>query len=237
MFFHLPPLRLISQALSQASLLSSGTTVIVKRRGKLVFIKHRIEEDAKLANSIELASLRDPQPDAMRVKNTEWLIVMGRSYGCKWYISLVAQGDNWKYEIVSFELSNEAIKTTALPDAINSRISWQTTFSLNECVALPLCDDSHVELWVLLEYGVKESWTKLFTIACPENGNQSLRFSSNGELFLATWKGQLVVWNTTTEGIGHIRANGVPETLQTITYMEPHIPLKVGNKFEDEQNF
>ncbi|KAJ9189781.1 hypothetical protein P3X46_001035 [Hevea brasiliensis] len=54
-----------------------GTTVTVKWRGKPVFIRHRTEEDVKLANSVELASLRDPQPDAERVKNPEWLIVIG----------------------------------------------------------------------------------------------------------------------------------------------------------------
>ncbi|PKA54806.1 Cytochrome b-c1 complex subunit Rieske-3, mitochondrial [Apostasia shenzhenica] len=54
-----------------------GTTVTVKWRGKPVFIKHRTEDDVKLANSVNVASLRDPEEDSTRVKNPEWLVVVG----------------------------------------------------------------------------------------------------------------------------------------------------------------
>ncbi|KAG8385030.1 hypothetical protein BUALT_Bualt04G0180500 [Buddleja alternifolia] len=59
------------------SSIEPGTTVTVKWRGKPVFIRHRTEEDVKLANSVELGSLRDPQQDSERVKNPEWLVVVG----------------------------------------------------------------------------------------------------------------------------------------------------------------
>ncbi|XP_072966812.1 cytochrome b-c1 complex subunit Rieske, mitochondrial-like isoform X2 [Typha angustifolia] len=54
-----------------------GTTVTVKWRGKPVFIRRRTEDDIKLANSVDVSSLRDPQEDAERVKNPEWLVVVG----------------------------------------------------------------------------------------------------------------------------------------------------------------
>ncbi|KAL6005845.1 hypothetical protein ACLOJK_039890 [Asimina triloba] len=54
-----------------------GSTVTVKWRGKPVFIRHRTEEDLKLANSVDLSSLRDPQLDAERVQRPEWLVVVG----------------------------------------------------------------------------------------------------------------------------------------------------------------
>uniref|UniRef100_A0A2C9W122 Cytochrome b-c1 complex subunit Rieske, mitochondrial n=1 Tax=Manihot esculenta TaxID=3983 RepID=A0A2C9W122_MANES len=59
------------------SSIEPGATVTVKWRGKPVFIRRRTEEDVKVANTVELASLRDPQPDSERVKNPEWLIVVG----------------------------------------------------------------------------------------------------------------------------------------------------------------
>lgn len=59
------------------SSIEPGTTVTVKWRGKPVFIRRRTEEDIKLANSVDIASLRDPQEDAVRVKNPEWLVVVG----------------------------------------------------------------------------------------------------------------------------------------------------------------
>ncbi|KAL1314506.1 hypothetical protein HN51_041305 [Arachis hypogaea] len=59
------------------SSIEPGTTVTVKWRGKPVFIRRRTEDDIKLANSVDIGSLRDPQQDAERVKNPEWLIVIG----------------------------------------------------------------------------------------------------------------------------------------------------------------
>ncbi|KAH9791589.1 cytochrome b-c1 complex subunit Rieske [Citrus sinensis] len=59
------------------SSIEPGSTVTVKWRGKPVFIRRRTEEDIKLANSVDLGSLRDPQQDAERVKNPEWLVVVG----------------------------------------------------------------------------------------------------------------------------------------------------------------
>ncbi|XP_052206116.1 cytochrome b-c1 complex subunit Rieske-4, mitochondrial-like [Diospyros lotus] len=59
------------------SSIEPGTTVTVKWRGKPVFIRRRTEDDIKLANSVDVASLRDPQEDAARVKNPEWLVVVG----------------------------------------------------------------------------------------------------------------------------------------------------------------
>ncbi|KAA8529983.1 hypothetical protein F0562_034413 [Nyssa sinensis] len=59
------------------SSIEPGTTVTVKWRGKPVFIRRRTEDDIKLANSVDIGSLRDPQDDSVRVKNPEWLVVIG----------------------------------------------------------------------------------------------------------------------------------------------------------------
>ncbi|XP_022774190.1 cytochrome b-c1 complex subunit Rieske-4, mitochondrial-like [Durio zibethinus] len=59
------------------SSIEPGSTVTVKWRGKPVFIRRRTEDDIKLANSVDIGLLRDPQEDAARVKNPEWLIVVG----------------------------------------------------------------------------------------------------------------------------------------------------------------
>ncbi|GAB2229835.1 hypothetical protein Droror1_Dr00014091 [Drosera rotundifolia] len=59
------------------SSIEPGSTVTVKWRGKPVFIRRRTEDDIKLANSVDVSSLRDPQQDSERVKNPEWLVVIG----------------------------------------------------------------------------------------------------------------------------------------------------------------
>ena len=54
-----------------------GQRLTVKWRGSPVFIDHRTPEEIKAAESVDVASLRDPQPDSARVKKPEWLIVKG----------------------------------------------------------------------------------------------------------------------------------------------------------------
>ena len=62
-----------------------GKNVIIKWRGKPVFIRHRTGDEIKEAEETKWESLRDPQPDSDRVKKPEWLIMLGGislSYFC-----------------------------------------------------------------------------------------------------------------------------------------------------------
>ena len=54
-----------------------GQRLTVKWRGKPVFIAHRTEKEISEARDISLSELRDPQPDAARVKKPEWLVMVG----------------------------------------------------------------------------------------------------------------------------------------------------------------
>ncbi|KAK4144567.1 Rieske [2Fe-2S] iron-sulfur domain-containing protein [Dichotomopilus funicola] len=54
-----------------------GKNVIIKWRGKPVFIRHRTAAEIDEANSVSVASLRDPQADEDRVKQPEWLVMLG----------------------------------------------------------------------------------------------------------------------------------------------------------------
>ncbi|KAI6376048.1 hsp70 nucleotide exchange factor fes1 [Pyricularia grisea] len=54
-----------------------GKNVIIKWRGKPVFIRHRTSREIDEANKIDVASLRDPEADSDRVKKPEWLVMLG----------------------------------------------------------------------------------------------------------------------------------------------------------------
>ncbi|KAF2866356.1 cytochrome b-c1 complex subunit Rieske, mitochondrial precursor [Massariosphaeria phaeospora] len=54
-----------------------GKNVVIKWRGKPVFIRHRTEDEIKEADDTKWESLRDPQPDSDRVQKPEWLIMLG----------------------------------------------------------------------------------------------------------------------------------------------------------------
>ena len=51
--------------------------VIIKWRGKPVFIRHRTASEIQEANKVNVTSLRDPQSDSDRVQKPEWLVMLG----------------------------------------------------------------------------------------------------------------------------------------------------------------
>ena len=54
-----------------------GKNVIIKWRGKPVFIRHRTQDEIDEARQIDWKTLRDPQADDARVKKPEWLVMLG----------------------------------------------------------------------------------------------------------------------------------------------------------------
>ncbi len=56
---------------------ASCQKVIIKWRGKPVFIRHRTPDEIQEAQNEPWENLRDPQPDSDRVKKPEWLVMVG----------------------------------------------------------------------------------------------------------------------------------------------------------------
>jgi ubiquinol-cytochrome c reductase iron-sulfur subunit len=54
-----------------------GQRITVPWRGSPVFVDHRTPAQIEAARNVDLAELPDPQPDEARVKNPEWLIMVG----------------------------------------------------------------------------------------------------------------------------------------------------------------
>ena len=59
------------------SSISSGEMMVVEWRGKPVFIKRRTQEEIAEAQSVSLDDLPHPEKDQDRVKNPEWLVMLG----------------------------------------------------------------------------------------------------------------------------------------------------------------
>jgi ubiquinol-cytochrome c reductase iron-sulfur subunit len=74
--------------------IAPGQIVKVFWRGKLIFVRHRTEQEIAAARDVQVASLRDPQPDSARVKEgkAQWLVVYGNCthLGC---VPLGQQGE------------------------------------------------------------------------------------------------------------------------------------------------
>lgn len=76
--------------------IAEGQIVKVFWRGKLIFIRNRTPKEIEEARAVEIASLRDPQPDTARVKpgHDQWLVV----YGNCTHLGCVPLGHQGPYE-------------------------------------------------------------------------------------------------------------------------------------------
>jgi len=72
------------QILRPTMLTMGGNQVIIKWRGKPVFIRHRTESEIAEANKVNVQSLRDPQSDEDRVQKPEWLVMLGTFKDISW---------------------------------------------------------------------------------------------------------------------------------------------------------
>ncbi|XP_059450991.1 F-box protein At3g07870-like [Corylus avellana] len=150
------------------------------------------------------------------------------AYGvCFWWTSRRAEDE----KIIAFDVSEEVFRTTPLPDAsVLGRRSYVRALTvLNESVAMLVVrneskwEGKSFDLWVLLEFGVKESWTQLLRIEAFPGLEWPLGFWKNGELFMENHEGQLVYYdpftNTVTKvEVGDNDIDRVKESLQVLAY-------------------
>jgi len=54
-----------------------GKNMTFKWRGKPLFVRHRTAAEISQETAVDVASLRDPESDADRTKQPEWLIILG----------------------------------------------------------------------------------------------------------------------------------------------------------------
>lgn len=57
--------------------IQEGQSITVTWQGKPVFVRHRTSKEIEMARSVDVGTLRDPQPDEVRVQKEQWLIIVG----------------------------------------------------------------------------------------------------------------------------------------------------------------
>ena len=67
----------LAKAEVELASIPEGKNVIIKWRGKPVFIRHRTPDEIEEARSTAWKSLRDPESDETRTKKPEWLVMLG----------------------------------------------------------------------------------------------------------------------------------------------------------------
>ncbi|KAF9599802.1 hypothetical protein IFM89_001748 [Coptis chinensis] len=142
------------------------------------------------------------------------------------------------YLILSFNFNNEVFETMALPTTLMSNDGLMELAILREnlaCINRVGCNTEgwHFEIWMMNEFGIKESWTKLHTVGpFPKSGQ--IGFSKKGEFLLLLNYKRLCLYDLFTQeeknlGVGAGPFSRVLKELKVVLYRESLVSITSRN--------
>ncbi|KAG8368943.1 hypothetical protein BUALT_Bualt15G0098900 [Buddleja alternifolia] len=152
--------------------------------------------------------------------------------------------------ISSFDLEKEKFIRVPPPPHFNAeyvnKVSWINTGVLRDCLCLCyIYEDSEFEVWVMREYGVKDSWRKEFSIDMKfycklrvEDFHRPIKFLSNGDLWFISSCDSLVCFSPRKRTFRELRSMG-PWTTEVTAHDLSFVSLKdvMGVKSRKVKNF
>ncbi|KAM7515379.1 hypothetical protein LguiA_004962 [Lonicera macranthoides] len=143
-------------------------------------------------------------------------------------------GGSFGSVIISFDLTNEELGVLMVPTSLQDKRCLQIA-RFGESVSLVHCAYNSSVIWVMNEYGVGNSWTKLFTIDDPgrDKIGKVLHFRENGDILFVRQlddfmfgQGDLVSYDPKSKQIKDLGLHGHTNLFYVVTYMESLILLK-----------
>ena len=89
-----------------------------------------------------------------------------------------------------------------------------------------MSDNLGFDIWFLLEFGVKESWTKLITIDPSLDLKRPLLFWKSGQIFMENTKGQLALYDPFTQATKNVQLDGYKGSVRVVQSI---LPLSIMN--------
>jgi F-box interacting protein len=123
--------------------------------------------------------------------------------------------------IVAFDFREEKFVTMQTPMATYSDGYTGAIVELKGSIAMVFFPEDGEEymylgIWVMLEFGVSESWTRLLSIVLPSHLERPLGFWKNGELFMQNREGQLVLYDLLSQTETNLQFQGHRGTLKVV---------------------
>ncbi|GMP53664.1 hypothetical protein CsSME_00019061 [Camellia sinensis var. sinensis] len=145
-----------------------------------------------------------------------------------------------RYLILSFNISTEVFHEIKLPDCVANvfrRIASVAVYEESICLFHYDKDwgypSKNCDIWVMKEYGVVESWTKLFTI--DFGISKAVGFRKNAEFLAEDREGKLVTYDFKTGQIVYLGIHGLKQSFHLENYMESLVLLIDGNEVLEEK--
>ncbi|XP_019155685.1 PREDICTED: F-box protein CPR30-like isoform X2 [Ipomoea nil] len=139
-----------------------------------IFQSHECESETRVYSLKSNSWKKIPCfPYCLKYKRSNGVLVAGALH---WVVSRTAQL-YMENLIGAFDLGTEEYRLVPEPNYSKGAV-YVTVGVLGEslCVVCNYYDSSYVDIWVMKSYGVKESWTKLFTITESEVSGKHLEF-------------------------------------------------------------
>ncbi|XP_047309449.1 F-box protein CPR1-like [Impatiens glandulifera] len=151
----------------------------------------------------------------------------------------VVDGDS----VITLDAKSEMLGRLPLPSKINHAYN-APLYILKDSLALFVNNDESdtpptrlTDIWLMNEYGVKQSWTKQYTIefdvALMRNQCRPIMFwkymdkeEEDDELFLQNIDGKLISINLVTKKITNFELYGIPSSMMIVPYIETLLSLK-----------
>lgn len=132
--------------------------------------------------------------------------------------------------IVSFHMGDEVFHEVILPDSLANDIVYDMSVSVvgDSLAALKYNKEAGQEsccVWVMREYRVAESWTKLYTISVP-GLTRTVAFRKDGQVILSLSNNELVSYDPLTGKIKDLGILGNKRSFYVGTYVESLVLLK-----------
>lgn len=115
--------------------------------------------------------------------------------GVIYWLAVRQINGNYQKFVLSLDLSHQIFEDILLPEILAKSSEHVLISIFDKSLAVIQCDVKCCHVWVMEEYGVRQSWTKLFSIGVRRKLGRALAFSKNGKIILSGYR-DLALWDT-----------------------------------------
>lgn len=195
-------------------------------------------------NEVKVFSLK--QNSWRRIQDFPYYLRYKRSWGIlangalHWVVSRKPESDPSNV-IAAFDLASEEYRLVPQPDYLDTNFHMNVDV-LRGCLCV-LCNyvEVCVDVWMMKDYGVKESWTKLFSISQPQVIRSfeyvlPLAYSKSGSEVLLEQDGKKLVWyDLKANRVKNVRIRGLPGHFEGQICVGSLVPLKGDSGIDDKK--
>lgn len=143
--------------------------------------------------------------------------------------------------VLAFQLGDEVFSEVMLPDELaRETVTNLTIFVIGESLGMIKyngeASNQSFDVWMMKEYCVRESWTKLHRIKLQDGIEKVVAFWKGGETFLALQRLELVIFNPVTMQTKGLGIYGTTRSFYVDNYVESLLLLRGHNGAIEEES-